>query len=292
MYLQLFIFRVPHIPSLRDADPALVERVTKLDGALILVENTPHRDMDADPSRTTEPPPFAAHIEQVLAAATGRRLYAGLWDGWQWSPYRSQVLAGGAFKGRAISTVPVEELSAELRKWGVRHMIVWSHASLEYLRAAPTRFAERWMSGPWHHFEFLGADSRDVVTSAGTGRLVGFDPLGGRMQLDDVLAGGVVILRTNYHPSWTASVAGTGAGITLFEENGQLAFLAPQDGSYRVDLEYPRRQWLGLVALVAAVLAAGLLSRWPAHRGPPPEPLPLVTDRIQIRRWRVPSDRR
>jgi hypothetical protein len=260
VYLQILVFHVPHVRTSRDADPALVDRIATLDGALVLVENTPHRDMDADPARTTEPPPVQAHVEQLLAATTGKRLYAGLWDGWQWSPYRNQVLAGGAFKGRGISTVSTDEFTAELRKWGVRHLLVWSPASLAFLGADSQRFAERWASGPWHHFEYLGADSRDVVTTAGSGRLVAFDSLSGRVQLKGVPAGATVVVRTNYHPSWTASV--DRELVSLFDSNGQLAFLSPKDGSYTVRLSYPRRAWLSLVALVAIVFGVWVGSRW------------------------------
>ena len=263
VYLQVLVFDVPHIRTLRDADAALVDRVAQLDGALVLVENTPHRDMDADPARTTEPPPVATHVEQVLGAATRRRIYGGLWDGWQWSPYRIQVLAGGAFKGRAIATVPVEELRDELGKWGIRHLIVWSQATLDYFRSHRELFAERWVSAPWHEFEFLDADTRTVTTTTGTGRLVSFDPLGARVELDGIRAGDNVVVTTNYHPSWTAHVEGTDVDIALEPANGQLGFRAPSDGSYTVTLVYPRRGWLSVLALVVLLAGGALLSRWP-----------------------------
>jgi hypothetical protein len=271
-YLQILVFQVPHVPTLRDANPSLVDRVATLDGALVLLENTPHRDMDADPARTTQPTPFGAHVEQVIAAATGRRLYAGLWDGWQWSPYRDQLLAGGAFRGRAIAIVPVEDFTAELRKWGIRHLVVWSRASLEYLREHPTLFAERWSSAPWHQFEYLAADTRNVWASAGAGTLTSFDPLGGTVQLDDVRAGAEIIVRTNYYPAWTARVESTGEPIALHANNGQLAFPVPKDGSYRVVLAYPRRTWLTLIALAVGLLGAVTLSRWPVSAPDSREP--------------------
>ena len=195
--------------------------------------------MDADPARTTEPPPMAAHVEQVLGRATNRRIYGGLWDGWQWSPYRLQVLAGGAFKGRAIATVPVQELKAELGKWGIRHLIVWSQATLDYFGSHSELFAERWVSGPWHEFEYLDADTRTVATTTGTGRLVSFDPLSARIELDGIRAGDNVVVTTNYHPSWTAHVEGTGVDIALERANGQLGFRAPRDGSYAGDARLP-----------------------------------------------------
>ena len=271
-YLQILVFQVPHVPTLRDAAPALVDRMMTLDGALVLVENTPHRDMDADPARTTEPTPFGAHVEQVLAAATGRRLYAGLWDGWQWSPYRNQLLAGGAFRGRAIALVPVDDFTAELRKWGIRHLVVWSRASFGYLRERPALFAERWHNGEWRQFEYLAADTRDVWTNAGTGRLTSFDPLGGIIELAGVKAGAEVLVRTNYYPAWTATVDGAAEPVTLHAVNGQLGFSAPKDGSYRVVLAYPRRPWLALIALGVGLLGAVTLSRWPGYAPDAREP--------------------
>jgi Ca2+/Na+ antiporter len=261
IYLQILVFRVPHVPSMRDADAALADRVAGLDGALVLVENTPHRDMDADPSRTTEPPPFAAHLEQGLAAATGRRLYTGLWDGWQWSPYRTQLLAGGAFRGRALSTVSVDELRRELRKWGVRHLVVWSAAAQSYLRSHPEFFAERWTSGAWRHFEYLVADAREVAVATGHGSLEAFDPLGAVLRLEQVRSGDLVVVRTNYHPSWHASVAGAPGHIDLINEDGQLAFRSPRDGSYEVRLSYPRRLWALVIAIAAVVLGSVSLTR-------------------------------
>ena len=253
-YLQLHVFHVPHVPSPRDAAPAVVDRLRSLDGALVLVENTPHRDMDADPVGVTEPSPFDAHVEQLFATASGRRLYAGFWDGWQWSPYRDQVLAGGAFRGRALGRVAPADLVRELDKWGVRHLLVWSDASLTYLRAHPETFSERWTSGRWHQFERHGADTRDVATATGSGRLAAYDPLGARIELSDVRAGSPVVVRTNYHPSWTAHVEGSDEAVTLSNVDGQLGFGAPRDGTYAVALVYPRRLWLTVVALLAVGL--------------------------------------
>jgi len=239
--------------------------VAASDGALVLVENTPHRDMDADPARTTEPTPFGAHLEQLLGTATGRRLYAGFWDGWQWSPYRDQLLAGGAFRGQAISSVPVEQVTGELRRWDVRHLFVWSGASVEYFRAHPALFVERWSSGLWHDFDYVEAAAPDPP-HVRRAVLEAFDPLGGRVRVDDVQRGDEVVIGTNYHPSWTAAIDGLPGTIALHERGGQLAFTAPQSGSYDVRLIYPRRPALGVLALCALLAGSIALSRWPARR--------------------------
>jgi hypothetical protein len=262
-YLQVLVFQVPHIPTMRDSDPELADHIAGLDGALVLFESTPHRDMDADPTRTTAPPPVAAHVEQALGPATGRRLYAGLWDGLQWSPYRSQILAGGAFKGEAIDRVPIETFTAELRKWGIRHLVVWSDASLKRLKERPEIFVERWRSGLWHEFEYVDADPREIAADIGSGRLVSFEPLGGRAELDGVRAGTRVVVRTNYHPSWSAHVDGSSEPLPLFDAGGQLGFVAPKDGQYSVVLTYPRRVWLAVLAALTVGLATMVLTRWP-----------------------------
>jgi hypothetical protein len=259
LYLQVYYFSVPHIARPRDADPALVDFVATLDGALILIENTPHRDMDADPARATEDPPVPAHVEQLLAAATGKRFYAGFWDGWQWSPARVQVLAGGAFKGGAVADVPVDRFTAELRKWGVKHLLVWSRASLAYLQRSAD-FSEGRQIGPWHHFEFGAPDTRTVTATTGRGALVNFNPLGGRVRLDEVARDSLVTVRTNFHPSWEAR-GDDGAPVPLFAHHGQLAFRAPRTGGYDVELIYPRRPLLDVLAVIAILAGAVVVTR-------------------------------
>lgn len=258
VYLQYLWMPLPHVREVGDFDPVLAREVQSLDGALVLFENAPHRDMDLDPSRTSERTPFAAHVEGYLGPATGKRFYGGVWDGWQWTRYRTQVLAGGTFKGRRISDVPIEEFRAELTRWGVRHLLVWSNPSRQFLASHPD-FAERWTHDRWTRFEFLDADPRSVTTSSGRGELASYAPLGAMVQLTDVRAGDLVVVRTNYFPAWTASAGGV--PVELAEREGQLAFQAPRDGSYAVELRYPRRRGLVLLAVVALLTALWLGAR-------------------------------
>jgi hypothetical protein len=254
LYIQIAWFQVPHVESLRDFDAALVDHVATLDGHLVVVENNFHADVDIDPSRRSLPSAFGTHFEAMLPAATGRYLYAGFWDGWQWTPYRDQVFANGTFKGHRIDDVRLPEIVAELRKWGIRHVVVWSDPAARYFAQAKP-FALRWSSGRWREFEFLDADTRSVALAGpGEGALERVDPLGGRVRLTGVERDENVVVRTNYHPSWTAR-AGS-AEVPLFEQDGQLSFRAPESGTYVVALEYPRRRWLLAMALLA--LAGGM----------------------------------
>jgi hypothetical protein len=253
VYLPIWWHPVPH----RDAaaiEPELIQHLRALDGALVLLENTPHRDMDADPARDIEPAPVPAHFESIVPRLTGKRLYAGMWDGWQWCPQRRNVLAGGAFRGASIAVTPPAEVHAELARWGVRHVVVWSKAATQFFENDPL-FVSRWSSGPWHHFEFQMADPREVVVETGTGSLSDRTPLGARVQLDGVRGGDRVVVRTNFYPAWTAWDGSS--PVALIEHGGMLAFEAPRDGTYEIDLRYPTRTWL--LALAFGVLVGGVV---------------------------------
>jgi hypothetical protein len=265
LYLQVLLQPVPHLNDVRDIAGPLVDAVTRADGAMVLVENHYHRDMIVDLAETTPPSPFPGNFEALLPRATGRRLYAGVWDGWQWSPYRGQMLANGAWDGRAIERVTHDEFTAELERWGIRHLFVWTDASGRYLRA-DARFVEQEPAGSWRHFTFAAGNPGDVMTPRGTGTFLSRDPLGARLHLDDVTRGDLVIVRTNYHPAWTASSNGT--PVPLKNHMGQMTFDAPADGPVIVALTYPRRVWLltlAMLALVGATWATARMTKGPGH---------------------------
>jgi hypothetical protein len=146
-----------------------------------------------------------------------------------------------------------------MRRWGVRHLLVWSDAAIAYLRDDPD-VTLRWSGDhQWRDFVLVDADLRDVVTPAGAGHLRDLTPLGATVRLEQVNRGDRIVVRTNYFPAWGASA--DGAAVPLFDDEGQLAFSAPRAGSYDVRLEYPQRHWLTLLALFAVATAAALLHR-------------------------------
>jgi hypothetical protein len=255
VYLQVNWMAVPHVPDLRAAAPALVDRLRSLDAdGMILLENTFHRDMDAGPGQS-QAPPFPAHVEGYLAHATGRRFFAGVWDGWQWSPFRVHLLSGGAFEGRAIDQWPEGRVLGELAHWGIRHVLVWSAASNAFFAAQPDVIL-RWRDGPWSGYDVLSADGKSATATHGQAALTSWNPLDAAVTLTDVRAGDRVVVRTNYFPAWTAAVGRQ--RVALYEVDGQLAFDAPQSGSYAVALQYPRRRWLLVVAAFGVI--AGLMA--------------------------------
>jgi hypothetical protein len=255
LYVQIWWVRVPHVENLREFDAALVDRVARLDGHLILLENNWHPDADPTPGRQTEATPFGVHFEALLPRATGKRFYAGYWDGWQWTPARHRVLANGAFQGRLLDTVDPGAFEHELRRWGVRHLVVWSASARAYL-TRNTRFVQAWEHGRWAHFELREADIRSVVVQGGgSATLTGTHAFGGEVHLASAREGALVVVRTSYHPSWEAE-SGTGR-LAVDDHDGQIAFRAPCSGDCVVRLIYPTRRWL--LVLSMAGLAAGLL---------------------------------
>jgi hypothetical protein len=254
LYIQVWFGPVPHVRSVRDFDPALVDRLSSLDRdlvALVLIENAFHRDVDASPMTTSVSTPFPAHFEALLPEATGTRLYAGMWDGWQWTPYRDQVFANGTFRGQALRDVPVEALERELLRWGIRHLLVWSGPAKTYLDAGGP-FQLRRRIGRWSDYEYV----RPRLRTAGA--LVYRDSFSGVVRLSGVERGETVTVRTNFHPAWRAHA--DGRSVPLFNAGGQLAFAAPRDGDLDVGLVYPRRLWL-IPCAVAALVLGGLIVR-------------------------------
>lgn len=260
LYVQTSHVPVRHVPDLRAFDPPLIDRIAASDGNLVLVEVSPHRDMDSDPARRTPTTPFDVHFEGLLPGLAGQRFYSQMIDGWVWNVFRGQVVGAGTYKGRALAETPVEEFRAEMQRWGIRHLFVWTDASRDYL-ARSGHFIERWRAGLWSHFEIPGADERAIVTRTGSGHLRNLDFLGAEIELVKVTAGEPVIVRMNFYPAWRAYEGER--EISVFPSDGQLAFRAPETGTYVVRLQYPRYRGLFVLALGALLIGGWGLSHWP-----------------------------
>jgi hypothetical protein len=263
LFVQTSLAPIRHVPDLRAFHPVLIDRVAAADGHMVLVEISPHRDMDSSPFRKTPPTPFDVHFEGLLPQIAGQRFYSQMIDGWVWNIFRGQVVGAGTFAGQLIDLTPPDLFAGEMRRWGVRHLFVWTDTSRNYL-ARSGRFVERWRGGRWSHFELLDSDVRSVVTSSGSGELQHLDFLGAEVALTSAKAGDPVVVRANYYPAWRAFVNDT--AVPLYSAQGQLAFRAPREGSYVVRLEYPRYRWLLLIAMACFAVGTICLRRWPGSR--------------------------
>jgi hypothetical protein len=247
---------IRHVPELRAFNPPLLDRIASADG-MVLVEISPHRSMDIDPDHHSARTPFDVHFEGLLPGLAGQRFYSQMFDGWAWNIFRGQVVGAGTFRGQVIDRTPPEQFVGEMRRWGVRHLFVWTDETRKYLERND-QFTQTWDAAPWSAFELRDADVRSVVVPAGRGELRDLDFLGGNVALTDVTKGEPVVVRANYYPAWQA-FAGS-APVPLRDVDGQLAFDAPESGSYTVRLEYPRYRVLTLSAM--ALFVAGLWTLW------------------------------
>jgi hypothetical protein len=251
---------IRHVPELRAFNPPLIDRITSADG-MVLVEISPHRSMDSDPTHHSARTPFDVHWEGLLPGLAGQRFYSQMFDGWAWNVYRGQVVGAGTFRGQQIDRTPADEFVAEMRRWGVRHLFVWTDETRHYL-THDDRFVRTWSAAPWSAFELRDADVRSVIASSGSGELRDLDFLGGSVALAGVTKGEPVVVRMNYYPAWRAFVGPR--PVSLRSVDGQLAFDAPESGSYAVRLEYPRYHGLAILALLAFVTGLWVLWRLPA----------------------------
>jgi hypothetical protein len=153
--------------------------------------------MDRDAEHRSPKTPFDVHFEGLLPSVAGQRFYSQMWDGWVWSIWRGQVVGAGTFRGDPIAHTPIEAFTREMRRWGVKHLPVWTEASRAYLAGSPA-FVERWHDDPWWHFELRAPDVRSIDTPRGHGALRHLDWLGADVELVDVAAGDEVVVRTNY----------------------------------------------------------------------------------------------
>jgi len=249
---------VPHVPDLRQFNPTLVDRIQRAGGHLVLVENNPHWDMISDRAVRTERSRFDVHFESLLPAATGKLFFGQPQDGYHRSRFRGYSLAGGGYRGLAIDAVPALHFVAELRRWGVRHLFVWSARSQRYL-ASRQEFVLRWQERDWQEFELIDADPRSVATCSGQGSLRGLNPVGGEVVLHGVAAGTPVVVRTHFYPAWSATAAGR--AVPLRAEQDQLAFDAPASGDVVVQLSYDRRSWLTILSLATLLFGMAALTR-------------------------------
>ena len=252
LYVQVVMQPVPHVDTLADWNADLVDRIRRTTAGIVLLENSPHLDMIESPAAASPKTPFPAHFEPLVPMTTGRRLYAGFWDGWQWSSFRENLLAAGAMWGDDILRLPRSRILEELERWGIRDVFVWSEPSRQWFASAP-EFDRQWDLHPWQHFVRRNADTRQVVTESGSGTLAGLTPLQGRVELQDVREGTLVVIRANHYPAWSARVGGD--PVPLFAVGSQMAFRAPSSGTYAVELEYVRRRALAGAALTAFVIA-------------------------------------
>ena len=210
------------------------------------------------------------HFEGLLPRLAGQRFYSQMIDGWVWNIFRGQVVGAGTFAGRPMAETPAADFAAEMARWGVKHLFVWTDEARSYL--AEAGFVERWRGGRWSQFERPDADVRQIATLTGIGELRNTDWLGADVVLRDVRAAS---------PSWCARAL---SGVARVRRRARSA--APESrrpavlrraGVWQLHgaLEYPRYRGLSILAILALIGGGIALAKWPRS-----SPVAFATGRL------------
>ncbi len=250
---------IPHQASLRAYNAPLLEAIEGLDSDLILLESMGGYDLATEGEGVTEFPETLTHLEPYFPFETSKRYMANNQEGYHHSVYRRNFITSGAFRGRLLTDWPREEIRAFLDQWGIKHLVLWSDIAKGYFEG-DSHFARIWGDGFWAIYAYDGATPGDILAASAGGTLVPLGYFEQEVRLTGARAGELVRLRMNYFPAWRAYHAGQ--TVNLFDQEGLLAFEAPADGDYVVELRYPRYVGLSVLALLTIVVSFGLTRRF------------------------------
>ncbi|MEI6632609.1 MAG: hypothetical protein WCP22_02190 [Chlamydiota bacterium] len=281
-------WRAPRVKSLDAYNAAFAEKLRTLDGNLVLFE------IDGDwgwasksaLSRDAEAWSQPVVMAGIVAMETGKDLFSMNVGGYPPSVFRSTMIAAGTYKGRFLSEYALGDVSNDLKKWGVRYLVLWSDEARNYFKGQPKHrpkgfirclgheikspYRRVWKIDPhelarngfeplhWEIYEFLDADPRGVAVFPGRGEVRRPDYFSMIVRLHGVRKGEKVVIRTNYFPAWTAEWAGR--PVRLFSEDGQMALRSPADGDPVIRLAFPRNVLYSLSAW-GAIAVGFVLSR-------------------------------
>jgi hypothetical protein len=162
----------------------------------------------------------------------------------------------------------VSEVEAELARWGVRRLAVWSAAAKSLCAREAHRFREVGREGPYVFLDARDADPSGVAVERGRAELVEDGFFRRRVRLSGMRAGDTVRLKSHWYPDWRAHA--DGREVPLFDVGGQLAFQAPGAGEHEVTLEFPTGRGAALACLALAGLVALALLRF-GGKAPAPQ---------------------
>lgn len=249
---------LPHVDSLRAYNAPLLGRIEALDSDLILLESMGGYDLATEGGGSTQEAELPVHLESLFPLETSKDYLANNQEGYHHSIYRRNFITSGAFRGKLLPDWPMKKVKAFLQQWGVRHLVLWSDIATDYF-AGDSAFRRIWGDGFWTIYEFADAVPGDVVAGQGSGEIEVKGYFEQEVRLRDVRGGERITLRMNYFPAWRAFRGQQ--EIAIQDDAGQMAFVAPDSGSYAITLRYPRYTWLSILAL-AMLVASFVLSWW------------------------------
>lgn len=243
-----FIF--PHGKPGNFYNKPLVETIKTLDGRYIAIENNQHF--------LAKPVVPAFHWLGLLQLETNKLFFSNYHDGYPNTPYRGNSFESGFFRGKVIDEWAIEDINNVLLKWGIKYLVVWHDETKKYFNNQPQFFEKNWQDTDWIIFRFKNADIRSaVVDNNGKAIIIDNDFFKKQVILSNSQKGSKVVLRTNYFPAWKAYY--NNKEIPLINFQGQIGFIAPDSGDYKVEMKYPRYTILNILAIIAIMLS-GFLS--------------------------------
>jgi len=255
-----YVFNVPaieHLQDIRDYHPALVDKIQSLDGHLILLENMAAGNPKPDRSKEFENAPQPhVHITNYIQRKTGKRFFSH--PGFDPHPYhiiRDTYIVNGTYKGEDIQKMPIEEMNEILKKWGVKYLAFWSEGAKSYFGAYPLYYQMVYADPQFAVFEYLRADPRSVVAENGQGEIAREDHFHIWLDLKGLKEGERVIIRYHYFPLWRAFwlKGGNPQEIRLEDYQGQISFISPRSGDYKVHLAFRKEWWWAALSVVGLV---------------------------------------
>lgn len=271
-----FAFKSWTTPRLKDIgsySEDFKRRIGDLKGNLILFEGQGgyNHATESKLGRRSEKWSDDVHLVGVFALETGKDLFSTGIDGFHPSVFRANAITSGTYKGKFLSEYPVEEISALLKKWGIKYLVVWSNEARSYFGHQAHSYKRIWNIDTrelqragfepvqWEIYEFLDADPRSVVVASGSGEIETGDYFTKILRMYGVERGAKVIIRTNYFPAWKAFWEKH--EVNLFNEDGQLALRCPADGDLVIYLHFPKYKFLTMAAILSLLMCFFLSRR-------------------------------
>lgn len=248
---------IPHIPSLRGYNAALLDQIEALDSKTVLLESMGAYNLATEGAGVTQVHKDLVHMESLFPFETSKNYMSNNQEGYHHSVYRRNFVTGGAFRGKLLPDWPREMFNGFLEQWGIKHLVLWSDISRDYVDGDPA-MTLRWSDGDWAIYEYANATPGDAVLPQGTATIQVNGYFEHEVALQNARRGDLVRLRMNYFPAWRAHYGEQ--AVELIDQDGQMAFIAPTDGDDVVTLIYPRYGGYSVLALVT--IAVSLAISW------------------------------
>lgn len=239
---------ITHIKNIYAFKPTLIDKISRLDGNMVLLENFAHLNpYDTFKTDYLEAP--YPHLEGIMALSTNKSFLSHYGDDpYPYYKFREGIIVNGVFEGKDIENADIEKITAILQKWGIKYIVLWSAEAKKYFQKF-SYFEEIFNDNYFSIFIFKGSDGKELFMNKGQGKIIPLNYFHKRIILSNVIANETITIRKTYFPAWRAKY--NDKRINLFENNGQLAFLCPDNGDIEINLYFPR---------YTALLISGLLS--------------------------------